>query len=137
MDNVYQFSTKKEEFDLDALSAAWLNAKKAEKEANEDRLAIEEQIIRAIGAKEEGSTTAKTTMFKVVTTGGLDRRIDDEMALYNELPEMYAKRLMKWEAKLSMTELRFIEANEPEVYAIIAKHLTTKPKKVGVKVEAI
>lgn len=135
--NVFVFPSKEKESDLDTLSAAWMNAKKAEKKANEERVQIEEKIIALIGSKEEGSTTAKTDFFKVTTTGALDRKIDDDRALFEELPEEFAKRLLKWKADLSITELRYLQNNEPAIYKIVEKHLTTKPRKVGVKVEAI
>lgn len=100
---------------------------------------IEQQILKIVGAKEEGSMTVHTDAFKIMTTGKLNRTITlkeiDELNAV--LPPMICERIYKLRPTVDLTQLRYIEQNEPEYAKVIHKHITTKPAKTSVKVEPI
>ena len=61
---------------VDVLGFELAKAIELEASAREKRVQIEQQLIEAIGAKEEGATTQTGNYFKVTTTGKLTRKLD-------------------------------------------------------------
>lgn len=112
-------------------------AKALESKANKDRIAIEEKIVALVGAKEEGAqTTELSSGMKVTITGKLSYKAD--MAALQEicakLPEEF--RPIKTEVKLDETGAKFLRANEPAIWAKLAKAITVKAAKTSVEVKA-
>lgn len=97
------------------------------------------KIIELIGVKTEGITTKKTNSFEIQTTGKLNRTIDNEilMLVISKLPSDIVSRLINYKPNLVLKEYRFLENNEPEMFAIIAKAITAKPAKTSVKVKLL
>lgn len=122
---------------IDDLVDELIAAKALESRANKDRIAIEEKIVALIGAKEEGAqTTELDSGMKVTITGKLSYKAD--MAVLQEicakLPEEF--RPIKTEVKLDETGAKFLRANEPAIWAKLAKAITVKAAKTSVEVKA-
>jgi len=108
--------------------------KRAESDANVKRVALEEELIKALGFdKVEGGISYEIGDYKVAIVAKLTRKIDDIddfVASCKALPvdlRPYAQ-----EFKVSQTALKYLSNNEPELFAKIAKHVTTAPAKTSV-----
>lgn len=122
---------------LEQLVDELIAAKAVETKANNDRIAIEKKLIDMLPAKEEGaSTTQLANGLKVTITGKLSYKAD--MAALQEicakLPEEF--RPIKTEVKLDETGAKFLRANEPAIWAKLAKAITVKAAKTAVEVKA-
>ena len=123
---------------LDSLATQWEAAKAAEAEANKQRLAVEAKIVELINdGSIEGTQTADLGAVKIKVTRSLTRKVDLEALskIADQIPEAIRNRLLKTKIELDTRELRFIENNEPELYLIVSKAVTTTPSKPAVKVE--
>lgn len=123
---------------LDELSYKWKEYKRLEEEANKERLEVEKTILSYLDGKEEGTVTKKTDYYKISVTYGIDRKVDSEIAssLSSELGDEY-ERIFKWEAKIDIKEMRFLVEKKPDVYALVAKAMTSKPKKPSFKIDEV
>lgn len=119
------------------LAQDYIAAKAAEAKANKERVAIEEQLIEMLGAKEEGATTTELANgLKVTITGKMTYKADMPMLmqLAGALPENL--RPLKTEIKLDDTGAKYLRANEPEVWAMLAPAITVAPAKTSVAIKA-
>ena len=121
--------------DLEALAIDWLRAKKEESDATKRRVAIEAQMLAHIATKAEGAVTVEAGMFKVTAETKLTRSIDWEA--YDKVREQIPERLrpVKFKRELDATGCKYLENNEPQIYALLAPCITTKPAKVGITVK--
>lgn len=124
---------------IDALAAAWTDAKNGEKAANARRLEIEKEMVSILGSKVEGAETHEGMSLAITITGTLNRKVDDEKLaeVFPLIPEAIRARLFKVEPKLVMSELRYIENNEPAVYKLVAAAITTTPAKPAVAIKSL
>jgi len=120
---------------IEALSAAWLDAKAAEQKANEARVAIEEQIVAALGQKEEGAQTHKVGDFKIEIVGKVSRKLD--FAAWDIIKDKFPAELRPIKVKEELDEkgVKYLQQNEPQLYAILP--LEIKPAKTAVKVVVV
>ena len=120
--------------ELEILAECWQAAKTAEADAREQRVAIEEKIIALTGVKEEGSQTHKVGARKVKVTGKLTRKLlpDEWERVAKTIPE--ALHPVQYKPSLDLKGLRYLEANEPDAYALVAQAIETKPAKPAVEV---
>ena len=120
---------------IEALSAAWLDAKAAEQKANEARVAIEEQIVAALGQKEEGAQTHKVGNYKVEIVGKVSRKLD--FAAWDIIKDKFPAELRPIKVKEELDEkgVKYLQLNEPQLYAILP--LEIKPAKTAVKVVVV
>jgi len=67
--------------DLNELSAMWMAAKEAEKEATTKRRKIEDWMKSLIGVAEnmEGTETAEPGQYVIKITGRIDRKVDADL----------------------------------------------------------
>ena len=116
------------------LSRAWLKAKSDEEAARDRRIAVEEELIKQLGVKPEGSKTHDLGEFKVTICGVVNRLLDKEIweSIKDKLPPEI--RPVTYEPKLDIVGTKWLQANQPENYKILARALTIRPGKVGVKV---
>lgn len=122
---------------VEELANDYITAKAFEAEANKARVAIEEQLIAALGAKEEGATTTELTNgLKVTITGKLSYKADMPllMQIAGSLPENL--RPVKVETKLDETGAKYLKNNEPEIWAMLAPAITIAPAKTSVAIKA-
>lgn len=112
-------------------------AKIKENEARRHRVELEEQLVAALGAKEEGSETHEVGDFRVTITGKLTRSVD--WAKIDELVSP-AWRPVKWKRELDMKKLRALESSQHEptaavVLAQVEECITIKPAKTAVTIK--
>ena len=121
----------------DMLLADWLEAKQQETDARNWRIAIEEQIVAAFDAKDEGSITHKTETHKVTLTQPVTRSVDANAwdMVKDRLPEQMHP--VKTEIKADAAGMKYLANNEPALWSKVAEAFTTKPGKIGVKVEVL
>lgn len=119
------------------LSRTWLEVKAEEEAARDRRIALEEELIKQLGVKPEGSKTHDLGEFKVTLTGNVLRTLGKEVweSIKDKLPPEV--RPVIYEPKLDVVGTKWLQANQPENYKILARALTIRPGKVGVKVVQI
>lgn len=116
------------------LAQAWLDAKAEENTARAKRVEIEEALLEILPCREEGSQTNKLENgMRVVTEGRMTRSIDAKALSddWNDLPAII-QGTFHWKPDLKITCFKSLEDDHK---ALIAKYVTTKPAKSGVKVE--
>lgn len=109
--------------------------KHAEREANEKRVALEEELIAVLGQKEEGAQTHQVGDYKITITGKLNRKIDWDMfdsAIAARIPE--SLHPVKIKRELDETGVKYLANNEPQLYKVLATALTIKPAKTAVTI---
>lgn len=124
---------------IDQLAAALESAKADEAAATAARIAAENALIALLGVKPEGSATHKSAAYKVTITGNV-RRIVDEAALAAVRERMSAamfERAFRFKPEVSVSGVRYLQNNEPELYVIAAQAITATPGKPSVRVEAV
>lgn len=110
-------------------------AKLAEKEANERRVALEEELIALVGAREEGSQTHEIGEYKITITGKLNRKIDWDLfdqSIASKIPQDLHP--VKVKRELDESGVKYLANNEPQIYKLLAKALTIKPAKTAVTI---
>ena len=124
------------EAQLEHLAEQWLLAKQAEREANAERIKIEEQILILSPAKEEGSssrTLANGLKLKAIGALSYKADLDQLLTITAAWPSEY--KPVKTEIKADETVLKTIRAKRPDLWRDIAIAITTKPKKTAVTIE--
>lgn len=118
------------------IAAELMAAKKTESEANKARVALEEELIAALKfEKPEGSQTFNIADFKVTITGKIDRKVDDMAEFVNacaSLPDTL--RPLKVKTELDATGVKYLMAEQPDLYKKIAKLIVAKPAKTSVQI---
>ena len=116
------------------LAQEWLDAKAEENAARAKRIEIEEELLAILPCREEGSQTSKLENgMRVVTEGRMTRSIDAKTLQedWNSLPAII-QGTFHWKPDLKITCFKSLEDDHK---ALVAKYVTTKPAKAGVKVE--
>lgn len=122
---------------VSALARDWIEAKKQEAEANKRRVKIEEQLIGALGAKDEGSITHELDEYKVTLTQPVARKVDVKAweIVKNNIPhELWP---IKTKVDVDATGIKWLKESEPKLWKAVSRAFTEKPGKIGVKVEAV
>jgi len=122
----------------DPMAAAvrdFIDAKRQEDAAKARRLEAEARIAALHPPKEEGSTTVEAAGFKVTLTGSISYKADDLDAL-REITRTWDAGLVpiKTAAALDSTGCKWLRANRPDLWAEVARVITTSPAKTAVKV---
>lgn len=120
---------------VEALSRSWLDAKQNEASWRDARILIENEIIEITGAKPEGSETHTAGEFKVTVTGKMTRTLDADLweSVKDSIPENL--RPVTYQPSLDLKGLRYLQNNEPEIYAIAAKAIEMKPAKTAIAIK--
>ena len=118
---------------VDLLGFELAKAKKLEASAREKRVQIEQQLIEAIGAKEEGATTQAGNYFKVTTTGKLTRKLD--VKAFNAIAAQLGEHApVKTTVSLDVRKLKTLAVDEPALFSMMLDVIETKPAKTAVTV---
>ena len=118
---------------VDRLGFELAKAKKLEASAHEKRVQIEQQLIEAIGAKEEGATTQTGNYFKVTTTGKLTRKLD--VQAFNRIAAQLGEHApVKTTVSLDVRKLKKLAVDEPALFSMMLDVIETKPAKTAVTV---
>ena len=113
----------------------YIAAKRVEDDAKRRRVAAEDRILALQPAKEEGSITVAAGDWKVTLTGKLGYSCDDLDALRNITARWDANLVpLKHTTVLDDTGCRYLRRERPELWAQLARVVTTKPAKTAVKV---
>lgn len=115
------------------LAEALLRAKAAERKANADRISAEEALIAALGKRDEGSQTHNVEGYKITITGKVSRRMDWKAWATIEESIPLALRPVKMKPELDEKGVKYLQANEPEIYKLLP--LTVTPAKTAVEIE--
>lgn len=110
-----------------------LRAKAIERKANADRVAAEEALIAALGKRDEGAQTHNIEGYKITITGKVSRRMD--WKAWEEVQQFIPLALhpVKMKPELDEKGVKYLQANEPEIYKLLP--LTVTPAKTAVDIE--
>lgn len=124
---------------IDRAALRLLALKDQEAQAKAAREKAEAELLALVDKRDEGTVRADTDMHKIAVRYALTRSVDGEKLaqVAPQIPEAIGKRLLRWKPELVTSEVRYIEANEPEIYALVAQAITVKPSKPSITVEAI
>ena len=120
---------------LKELAAAWLAAKKEEGAANRRRIEIEERIVALTGKKDEGAQAHEADGFNVTVTGKVTRKMD--WAAWEKVKGRIPANLRPVKTKPELDEkgVKYLQANEPKIYAMLP--ITVTPAKTAIDVKEI
>lgn len=126
---------------LDELAYKAEVAKSAEVEARQLRIEIENKIADFIETKREGSTTKKTSHYKITATGRINRKVDQTPQVLADLkaaigPELFCK-VFSTQYKLSERVFKELREYDLDSYHAIASVITETPAKLAVKIDRI
>lgn len=124
---------------FDAAAYDLEEARIAEAAATARRIECEQSLLRLMPSKAEGSLTERGLHYKVTVTYGVNRTLDVAAldAVRAELPPALFEQAVEYKPAIKTAGLRYLAANEPETYAVLAQAITAKPAKPSVKVEVI
>ena len=125
--------------DIDTLAAQLQAEKIEEAQATARRIATEQRIVELVGAKEEGDQRAMGHEWKVITTGVVNRKFDVAAldAVRDAMLAALFEQCVRYKPEPIVAGLKYLQNNEPEVYAVLAQALTATPGKTGVRVEFV
>ena len=128
--------TTNTEAELEHLAERWLIVKDAERQANAERLRIEDKILALSPAKEEGSSSLTLTNgYKLKMIGKLSYKADLDALLEITANWPEEQKPVKTETKADEAALKFLRANRPDLWSRIAPAVTTKPMKTSITIE--
>ena len=125
---------------LERAAEALIQAKAAEQQAQHARLVAELEVLDLLGDNHgEGPTKVDAGAYKLTVRTAMNRAIDRDVLcqIAPEIPEPIAKRLFRWKPELVLSELRYLQSNEIELYGVIARAITMKPAKPSITVERV
>ena len=107
---------------LQQLSAEWVEAKEAEREATDQRRLIEDEICRALEVQQTDEHTRKVEAepFTIKIACRINRKVDgdlaQEIAAENDMQD-HLGLLFRWKPELSMTAWNGVGDNVKQVFA--------------------
>ncbi len=123
---------------LESLADAWTEAKHAEDAAAKRRTVIEAQIIALAGERDEGSETRELADGRKLTvTAKVTRSVDADAwrQVMHQVPEQLRPISFVEKAEIDLKGLRWLQENEPAVYAIVAQAVTAKKAKSSISLK--
>jgi hypothetical protein len=123
---------------LDTAVFDFYQAKAAEDQARERRIACEARIVELIGLKDEGTTSVKTNFYKISTVQSITRTLVEN---YGEVldsldPDIF-NAIVRHKPTLDVTALKKLATANPEAYRVACKAIIAKPGKPSVKLEIV
>ena len=118
--------------------ADWIAAKREEDAANKRRVAIEAEIIGALGEPDEGSATHELPDgSKLTITSKITRTVDAQVwrQVMDRVPEPLRPITFEESVRLDAKGLRWLQENQPAVYAVVAMAITAKKAKSAISVK--
>lgn len=113
--------------DIKSLSEEWIVLKEEERQATERRREIEDELIKLVNHKPEGSATTKADRYAIKVTTRLNRRIDSDL-----LQEIAAEHgisdhlgnLFRWRPDINLTAWKSADAS---ITTPLLNAITTTP----------
>lgn len=116
------------------LARDWLAAKRAELEATNRRIQIEQDLLKLIPNKEEGRTsTTLTNGMRVVAAGKMSYKADVERLI--ALTAGWPQKPIKTRVEADEAFLKAIRSDRPDLWRQIAPAVSLKPAKTYITVE--
>lgn len=124
---------------LDQLAHELELAKEAEEQARNHRRTIEQQLCDVVGVKSEGSHTSKGDYYKVTTTAGFTRSLDQQKwaDVRKRIPQSISASLVRTRQEINQKQLKSLQLFDPVHYQMVAAAITTKAKKVAVSCQRL
>jgi len=123
---------------VEDIAADFLAAKKMADEAKKLVIEMEEELVAALGAPEEGSKTHRANGYKIEIKGVVNRKVDwdvlDQIVAVLETQEPFFTPPVKYKRELDESAVKKMFRETPGVYARLAKAITATPGKTGVSV---
>ena len=123
---------------INALCIKWVATRETEKMFQRERVKLEDKLIALIGdLPAEGTRNATTDLFIATATARMNRKLDE--GAWHEIADEIPERLWPVRTKLEIDtrKLKDCAVNEPELYRKICKAISSKPAKVGIKIEEL
>jgi hypothetical protein len=120
-----------------SLYSEWIEAKAAEKAAQDKRRDIEDQIISTLGVQEnlDGTVNLEDMGYKVKVVGRMNRKIDadklQEVARDSGL-ESTLSVLFRWKPEINMATWK---NTDPSITSVLAKAITVEPGRPSFTIE--
>jgi hypothetical protein len=119
------------------LYADWIEAKAAEKAAQDKRRMIEDKIISSFDVSEtlDGTTTIEDMGYKIKLVGRLSRKVDadklQEVAREEGL-DPYLSVLFRWKPEINMATWK---NTDPSITSVLSKAITVEPGRPSFTIE--
>ena len=123
---------------IEQLAERIAELKAAEQAANTARLEAEKQLLARLGEMDaEGTSKFEAGQYQITVRCSVTRSVDREALdrIAAQIPEAIAKRLFRWKPELDTKELRYLQANEVELYGVLAQAITIKAAKPSIAIE--
>jgi len=124
---------------IDEAAERVIGLKLQENQAKAARIEAEQALIKLVGVKAEGSSTHKGERYKVMTTGTMYRKVDEAAlgAVRSALSPAMFESVFRFKPEVITAGLRYLQSNEPQLYAIAAQAITATPGKPAVEVSLV
>lgn len=124
---------------IDQAAERVIGLKLQENQAKAARIEAEQALIALCGVKSEGSSTHKGERYKVMTTGTMYRKVDEAAlgAVRERLGPTMFESVFRYKPEVITAGLRYLQSNEPQLYAIAAQAITATPGKPAVEVSLL
>lgn len=115
----------------------WIEAKAAEKAAQDKRRAIEDQIISTLGVQEtlDGTMNIEDSGYKIKVVGRMSRKVDgdklQEVARDAGL-EASLSLLFRWKPEINMAVWK---TTDPSITSILARAITVEPSRPSFSID--
>jgi hypothetical protein len=122
--------------DMNHLAVMWLGAKQDEKNATEDRRAIEDHIkkLARISDQLDSTETVGASDFEIKVEGRIDRKVDSEklqmLAIESGLTD-HLSTLFRWKPEINMAVWK---AADESITGPLAGAITAKPGRPSFKI---
>lgn len=122
---------------IDSIADAIVGLKAQKQDIQNQIDDLQNQMIEIVGIKEEGSQSFHTDRYKVGTTAGFTRTLDQSEVrrLADVLPEDTYANVFDWKPSLNLRNYRSLKELAPNLATYVDQAITTKPNKPAVKVE--
>lgn len=124
---------------IDIAAERLVALKLAENQATAARIEAETALLSLVECPAEGSKTYRGGAYKVTVTGNVHRKVDEAAlsAVREKLGEAIFDKAFKFKPEVSVTGIKYLRDNEPELYLVASQAITATPGKSSVRVEVM
>jgi len=125
--------------EIDIAAARLIELKLAEVKATAERIDAETALLLLVDCPAEGSKTHRGQQYKVTVSGNVNRRVDEAAlgAVRERLGPAMFERAFRFKPEVSVSGIKYLRDNEPELYVIASQAITATPGKSSVRVEVL
>lgn len=124
---------------IDEAAQRLVALKLAEAKATAERIDAETALLLLVDCPAEGSKTHRGQQYKVTVTGNVNRRVDEAAlgAVRERLGPAMFEKAFRFKPEVSLSGIKYLRDNEPELYLIASQAITATPGKSSVRVEVM